>query len=94
MFDWLYGTAETYVYPSENQIDKEQATEIALDAVPEDFQRPEFFYSFKVFPDTDGKQSQYAWLITICEDGKEKYAVYVSAADGAVINVIVISTEC
>ena len=93
LFDWLYGTAETYVYPSENQIDKEQATEIALDAVPEDFQRPEFFYSFKVFPDTDGKQSQYAWLITICEDGKEKYAVYVSAADGAVINVIVISTE-
>ena len=43
LFDWLYGTAETYVYPSENQIDKEQAAEIALEAVPEDFQRPEFF---------------------------------------------------
>ena len=93
LFDLLYGTAETYVYPSENQIDKEQAAEIALAAVPEDFQKPEFFYSFKALPGTDGKQSQYAWLITICEDGKEKYAVYVSAADGAVINVIAISTE-
>lgn len=93
LFDWLYGTAETYAAPSENQIGKEQAAEIALAAIPETLQNPEFYYSFKTLPATDGKQPQYAWLMTICEDGQEKYAVYVSAADGAVIEVIAISRQ-
>ena len=42
LFDWLYGTAETYAAPSENQIGKEQAAEIALAAIPEKLQNLNF----------------------------------------------------
>lgn len=91
LFNWLYGSSQTCASPSHYPVSQEKATEIALSALPEPLESPVFYCSFQVLPGTDGTPDQYAWLITISQSGKEKYAVYVSATSGEVLKVVTVS---
>lgn len=88
LFNWLFGSSEIYLLPSKEHISQEKATEIALSAIPEILNSPQFSYSFKLLSYTDGRPDQHAWRVTIIADGIEKYVVYVSAVDGSVIDLI------
>lgn len=93
LFNFLYGFSDEYVVPGENHISQEDATSIALSAIPQSLSSPEFSYCFQLFSYTDGRPDQYVWLVTIFVGGKEKYLVHVSATDGAVIEVFSISSH-
>lgn len=88
LFDWLYGSSETYADASEYPVSMEKATEIALAALPEPIPNPEVSCTFKCFSETTEGPAQTVWLVTIGADGQETYVVYVSAVDGAVMDII------
>ncbi len=87
LFNWLFGLADQYVIPGEEHISRETARDIALSAIPQPLPSPEFSYGFHVFSYTDGRPDQTVWMVTILENGQEKYLVHVSAVDGAVVDV-------
>lgn len=91
LFDWLFGEATAYIVPGEGDISKEEAAEIAVEAVPDSISTPRFSFSFKLFTYPGEKQAQRIWLVTIYEGEKERYVVHVSSADGTVVKVVRIS---
>lgn len=91
LFDWLYGSSETYVVPAKEHIRKEKAARIALSAISEKLDSPHFSYLFKLLSSTDGKSEQYVWLVTIHVGGEARYVVYVSAVDGTVMELFEVS---
>lgn len=88
LFDWLYGSAETCADVSEYPVSMEKATRIALSALPMSLPNPEISCTFKRFSETTKGPAQAVWLVAIGEDGQEAYVVYVSAVDGAVMEII------
>ncbi len=88
LFDWLFGSSDQYVVPSEAHISKEMARDIALSAIDQALSSPTFSYAYHLLSYTDGRPDHYVWMVTIYVDGHEKYLVHVSAVDGAVVEVM------
>lgn len=86
---WLYGSADAYIVPTENDISQERAVKIALEAVPEELSDPSYTISFGTY---HKDASLRVWSITIYENGKEAYVVYVTAEDGTVIEQFPVSS--
>ena len=87
LFNWLFGSSDQYVVPSEEQISKEKARDIALSSIPESLSSPEFLYSFSLLSYTDRRPDQYVWMVTVLVDAQPQYLVHVSAVDGTVVEV-------
>lgn len=86
LFDWLYGSSETYADSSQYSVGMEKATEIALSALSEPLQG--LSCTFKLLSETPEGPAQAVWLVTIGKDGREIYVVYVSAVDGTVMDIV------
>ncbi|MEG0492018.1 MAG: PepSY domain-containing protein [Clostridia bacterium] len=91
LFKWLYGSAEEYIVPSDADIRKEKAADIALAAISREIASPTFTFLFEQLSFTDGRSSQLVWSVTIYENGKELYVVKVSADTGEVVDVFQLS---
>lgn len=88
IWDWLYGSADAYIVPTENDISQEQAVQIALEAVSEELSDPSYTISFGTY---HKDASLRVWHITFYENGQEAYVVYVTAEDGTVIELFPVS---
>ncbi|MEG1014324.1 MAG: PepSY domain-containing protein [Clostridia bacterium] len=87
LYNWLFGSSDQYLIPNEDHISKDTAIDIALSAIPPSLISPEVSTTFNLLSYTDGRPEQYVWMVTILENGQEKFLVHVSALDGAVVEV-------
>ncbi len=87
LFNWLFGSSDQYLIPNEDHISKDTAIDIALSAIPLSITLPEFSTTFNLLSYTDGRPEQYVWMVTILENGQEKFLAHISAIDGTVVEV-------
>lgn len=87
LFNWLFGSSDQYLIPNEDHVSRDTAIDTALSAIPQSLTLPEFSTTFNLLSYTDGRLEQYVWMVTILENGQEKFLVHVSAIDGSVVEV-------
>jgi len=87
LFSILYAPSTTEAIPGDDMLSKEEATQIALSALPQPPLSPEFQCSFWHLPSPDGTADEYIWVITILVHGVKQIQVNLSAIDGTIIDV-------